>query len=615
MADKLEDRSLTETPTWAVAVVCFVLLAVSIFIEHIIHHIGSWLKRRNKRALYEALERSKQICISKSVGSTWYPCDVDEKKFKNTCGTESGKVPFVSYYGIHQLHIFIFVLALSCDLLRATLALGTYKMRRWKTWEDELGQLNINTLMVCKGNILWAQAFEFLSSSPVLLWIVCFFRQFYGSVHRDDYLALRHGFIVAHLPPESERKFDFRKYIHRSLEEDFKAVVGIRSLILPPWGICPLSFVQPSNMVLCNIVPTHQHTWVVFLLLASIHPLIVHWGGSSCKRHSSGQMVHFLALEIQLRVKSLTGDVQRLLQLDFTLILSLMQLAMVHASHEHLPFKVIFNLGLPFTNSQEITNGCLLRVQSLPSVGNSRKSYLEVTYQRLARGKLVHFHGWKSLALPSVGLAKTTELCILALGTFPGNLSSKELEAPERSILGFRQQKSNGKYLPMSVASFGRLQEPFRRRKVVPAKFRRHPRGLRNYFARPSYLHQAAKLASILKFPAPFSRHGSCIVRRRNTLLYKSVAKFSQQKVDSAALQSDWLVMAATSSFQLQIAHRLKHWIVDFLSFEMVYSLHHLDFRKCSKSGCYDCHQEYAPWQILFAFSPCNPDSLLAIEF
>ncbi|RVW67409.1 CMP-sialic acid transporter 3 [Vitis vinifera] len=28
--------------------------------------------------------------------------------------------------------------------------------------------------------------------------------------------------------------------------------------------------------------------------------------------------------------------------------------------------------------------------------------------------------------------------------------------------------------------------------------------------------------------------------------------------------------MAATSSFQLRIAHRLKHWIVDFLSFEMV---------------------------------------------
>ncbi|RVW68286.1 TMV resistance protein N [Vitis vinifera] len=224
---------------------------------------------------------------------------------------------------------------------------------------------------------------------------------------------------------------------------------------------------------------------------------LVHWGGSSCKRHSSGQMVHFLALEIQLIVNSLTGDVQRLLQLDFTLILSLMQLAMVHASHEHLPFK------------------------------------------RLARGKLVHFHGWKSLALPSVGLAKKPQsFAFLHLEPSPATLAPR---------------------------NWSKLREA----SGAISQFRRHPRGLRNYFARPSCLHRAAKLASTLKFPAPFSRHGSCIVRRRNTLLYKSVAKFSQQKVDSAALQSDWLVMAATSSFQLQIAHRLKHWIVDFLSFEM----------------------------------------------
>ncbi|RVW86278.1 hypothetical protein CK203_043219 [Vitis vinifera] len=68
-----------------------------------------------------------------------------------------------------------------------------------------------------------------------------------------------------------------------------------------------------------------------------------------------------------------------------------------------------------------------------------RKSYLEVTYQRLARGKLVHFHGWKSLALPSVGLAKTTELCILALGTSPGNLSSKELEGEKMVSAKFKR--------------------------------------------------------------------------------------------------------------------------------------------------------------------------------
>lgn len=287
MGEELKDRSLTETPTWAVAVVCFVLLAVSIFIEHIIHHIGSWLARRNKRALCEALEKIKaelmllgfmsllltvlqtpisKICISKSVGSTWYPCDVAEKKFKNTCGTESGKVPFVSYYGTHQLHIFIFVLALFHVIYCvATLALGTYKMRTWKTWEDETRTSEYQyshdpeRFRYARETSFGRRHLNFWSSSPVLLWIVCFFRQFYGSVHRDDYLALRHGFIVAHLPPESERKFDFRKYIHRSLEEDFKAVVGISPVI---W-FCAILFLL-----------TNTHGWYSYFWLPFI-PLII----------------------------------------------------------------------------------------------------------------------------------------------------------------------------------------------------------------------------------------------------------------------------------------------------------------------------------------------------
>ena len=34
------------------------------------------------------------------------------------------------------------------------------------------------------------------SKSSITLWIVCFFRQFFGSVTRVDYLTLRHGFIM-----------------------------------------------------------------------------------------------------------------------------------------------------------------------------------------------------------------------------------------------------------------------------------------------------------------------------------------------------------------------------------------------------------------------------------
>ncbi|XP_047260234.1 MLO-like protein 2 [Capsicum annuum] len=94
-------RSLEQTPTWAVAVVCFVLVAISIVIEHIIHLIGKWLKSKNKNALFEALEKVKaelmllgfisllltvgqspisNICVSEKIGNSWHPCSKQKEE-------------------------------------------------------------------------------------------------------------------------------------------------------------------------------------------------------------------------------------------------------------------------------------------------------------------------------------------------------------------------------------------------------------------------------------------------------------------------------------------------------------------------------------------------------
>nr|CAN76276.1 hypothetical protein VITISV_032228 [Vitis vinifera] len=153
-----------------------------------------------------------------------------------------------------------------------------------------------------------------------------------------------------------------------------------------------------------------------------------------------------------------------------------------------------------------------LESKSLPSVGYSRKSYLQVTSQRLARGKLVHLHGRRSLALPSVG--------------------------PD-------------------------TQE-----------------GLRNHFAAKGYSRRAAKLASTLKV---LSFQLVAYIRQLQEGIHNTVQKgceiTSQQKGDFATLckmlpsaWSDWIAMAVTSSFQLQIAYRLKNWILEFLIFEMIFS-------------------------------------------
>ncbi|RVW20528.1 hypothetical protein CK203_115284 [Vitis vinifera] len=102
-------------------------------------------------------------------------------------------------------------------------------------------------------------------------------------------------------------------------------------------------------------------------------------------------------------------------------------------------------------------------------------------------------------------------------------------------------------------------------------------KGLRNHFTAKGYSRRAAKLAFILRCSASNLQHISGNFRRESTTLYKKAAEIiSQQKGDSATLckmlpsaWSDWLAMAVTSSFQLQIAYHLKYWILDFLRFEM----------------------------------------------
>ena len=67
------------------------------------------------------------------------------------------------------------------------------------------------------------------------------------------------------------------------------------------------------------------------------------------------------------------------------------------------------------------------------------------------------------------------------------------------------------------------------------------------------------------------------------------VVRISRCCVNFAQAWSSCLPKAISSSFQLQIIHRLKHWILNFLSFEMVYSIEKMDFGKCSKSAKEHC--------------------------
>ncbi|KAI5683931.1 hypothetical protein M9H77_05159 [Catharanthus roseus] len=269
-------RELDQTPTWAVAGVCFVIIIISIALEKILHKVGSWLTDRHKRALYEALEKVKtelmilgfislilvfsqyyiaKICIPVKVADTMLPCPAHNAAKKGeehrrrllwyerrvlaagaqpTCG--EGKVSLISVDGLHQLHILIFFLAVFHVIYSAvTMALGRLKIRGWKEWELETSshhyefsndpsrfRLTHETSFVRAHTSFWTRI-------PVFFYIGCFFRQFFRSVNKSDYLTLRNGFISVHLAPGS--KFNFQKYIKRSLEDDFKMVVGVSPVL------------------------------------------------------------------------------------------------------------------------------------------------------------------------------------------------------------------------------------------------------------------------------------------------------------------------------------------------------------------------------------------------
>lgn len=77
-------RSLEETPTWAVAVVCFVLVAISIVIEHIIHVLGKVIHIYLHQHLIIKLERIDNC----RMGSIFYINSLTIKA--NVCYEHSG---------------------------------------------------------------------------------------------------------------------------------------------------------------------------------------------------------------------------------------------------------------------------------------------------------------------------------------------------------------------------------------------------------------------------------------------------------------------------------------------------------------------------------------------
>ncbi|KAK2978948.1 hypothetical protein RJ640_008729, partial [Escallonia rubra] len=173
-----ESRSIEFTPTWIVALVCFVIVLISLAAERGLHRIGKCLQRKDQEALFEALQKLKEelmllgfisllltvsqglvsrMCIPAHLANYMLPCKMEpvssggtheisihenysQKIARNgrrllaedtgpeNCGRK-GKVPLLSLEALHQLHIFIFVLAVVHVIFCATtMVLGGAKV-------------------------------------------------------------------------------------------------------------------------------------------------------------------------------------------------------------------------------------------------------------------------------------------------------------------------------------------------------------------------------------------------------------------------------------------------------------------------------------------------------
>ncbi|PQM34927.1 MLO-like protein 11 isoform X1 [Prunus yedoensis var. nudiflora] len=312
--DTQEIRSLALTPTWSVATVLTIFVAVSLLVERSIHRLSYWLRKTNRKPLLEAVEKMKEelmllgfisllltatssmianICIpSKFYNSSFSPCsrsEIDEEIENNSSqerkllmfsvlphsfrrmlnglnhnSCKEGYEPFVSYQGLEQLHRFIFVMAIThISYSCLTMLLAIVKIHSWRAWEDEAHMDWHDSLTEITRQLTMRRQSSFVNpSNPVVrnnffMWVTCFFRQFGRSVVRADYLTLRKGFITNHnLSP----KYDFHSYMIRSMEEEFQRIVGVSG---PLWGFV-------VAFMLFNIKGSNLYFWIAIIPIALV---------------------------------------------------------------------------------------------------------------------------------------------------------------------------------------------------------------------------------------------------------------------------------------------------------------------------------------------------------
>ncbi|KAJ3675486.1 hypothetical protein LUZ60_004528 [Juncus effusus] len=234
------------TPTWILGSVCAVIVLFFLLFEKALEFATKALNKMAKNGTrFEALKKVKEelmlvgfislllsvfqgpiqkICIPESLTQHGLPCKryspsvshivsvahfstdlplhfTSSKSTRELLASESsshckdGRVPLLSLEAVHQLHIFLFVLAITHLVLSfATIALGISMMEKWKHLEAEVRQRDDdrNTYAIIRTK----DRVPVFIKDPSFKWLRSLFRQFYAPVTLSDYLVIRLGFIM-----------------------------------------------------------------------------------------------------------------------------------------------------------------------------------------------------------------------------------------------------------------------------------------------------------------------------------------------------------------------------------------------------------------------------------
>ncbi|XP_035548546.1 MLO-like protein 1 isoform X3 [Juglans regia] len=127
MAGGGEGTTLEYTPTWVVAVVCSVIVLISLVVERTLHSVGKmflflflqYLKKNNQMLLFEALQKIKEelmllgfisllltvfqdriakICISEVLANKWLPCKKEKDNDAGDSSSSSSTAHFQTFF-------------------------------------------------------------------------------------------------------------------------------------------------------------------------------------------------------------------------------------------------------------------------------------------------------------------------------------------------------------------------------------------------------------------------------------------------------------------------------------------------------------------------------------